>query len=234
MNYGDLLAMVINRTRWRRKSSFNTPSRMQPLPDGCSLDASSLGPFSHRQPDAFIGQHSNVPSVARLREFRRPSTIIRSVWAIVVDSVKRCVLWSWPHVGVKCFKGVTPSITNHNASTAIILVGLVGCCVAPLLHTAPSDPLCGNVCDSSFTVLIVRGSASHDFGDETTATPNPAISEKFAANRFDGTAIALTNPFQRNWVSRFIQPQDYQSSECSTDKINTIRHGSYFSLECHL
>lgn len=66
-----------------------------------------------------------------------PSTILRAVWPVIVDPVKRISLWLAAHVGVEGFKRRTPLFADSDATpTPPFIVG-VSRVEAPLLHRGP-------------------------------------------------------------------------------------------------
>lgn len=70
----------------------------------------------------------------------RPSTILRRVWAIVVNAVERMPLWTHAHVIEKILKRFTPAVANFNASVAVILEAYIVRVVTSAEHLIVRSP----------------------------------------------------------------------------------------------
>lgn len=89
-----------------------------------------------------------------------PTAIGLGVGPVVVDPVKGVrVGWSWAHVGVEHFE-VKPLATHGNATSAVVLEGMVGRVEAPLLHRVPDSVL--SVADLPMSSGEYGASASKD------------------------------------------------------------------------
>ena|SRR5215467_15713105 len=81
----------------------------------------------------------NLPFAAfvlLLFEVGGPTAIAWFVVAVIVDALKRVVVWSWSHVGVKVFE-LLPALADFDAASTIVFVAWVVGVLAALPHAAP-------------------------------------------------------------------------------------------------
>lgn len=110
---------------------------------GCSFGrsypayAGYLAPLCKRPFGAVDFYHSSC-LISRLCYRISPSTVIRRIVSIIINSVNRIPIWSWPHVINKLYKGIKPSIANLNTPRSIIPVMGVGRVEASLPDPSPS------------------------------------------------------------------------------------------------
>lgn len=84
--------------------------------------------------------HPVIPAcVVGLFSARRPTAVLRRIWAFVVDAVNGVMArWARSHILIECREVVPPSLTDANASPAIPLVVLGVSVVATRVHPAPA------------------------------------------------------------------------------------------------
>ena len=82
---------------------------------------------------------SKGSSVVCLLFWRRPSKIIRSIWAVRVRPAIYCVLrrWRLSDVSDECFKGIPPAIADRNAKRSVDTMLVMLGAVATAVHGPP-------------------------------------------------------------------------------------------------
>lgn len=78
------------------------------------------------------------PTIPHLFGARSPFAVLWTVWAVVVDALKR-VVGRWPRadVGIEGGERLNPRRTNRNASSAVVLEGFRSRVQAAVLHRSP-------------------------------------------------------------------------------------------------
>lgn len=131
-------APVAGLARWSGKSVFNAPAKsLDPLRNGCVAQARFFCPVHDRLRFAHVGQKHVALLVSVLRPLGCPVAIVRAVWAVVVDAVKRVIIaWPWSHVGQKSIKRI-PAITNKYPASAVTVESWMGFAPASVSHVHP-------------------------------------------------------------------------------------------------
>lgn len=125
---------------------------------------------------------------------RRPATVLRRVWAVVVDAVQR-VLRRGPaaHIGQERGIGVAPSFAHENAAPAIAPVADVIRIPAAGFHAFPDFVLGRRFADGAFSVSAIsgRGVPAH----QAAASFTFVVPQKIARQLNDASpAVAPTQP----------------------------------------
>ena len=133
-------------------SLFGTPSLIKPALERCWADIGLPSPLSERLGLPSCVNNSVRSAVVCLGHNSSPSAIIRSVVAIIVNSVNR-MLRGWPvsHVIVKGLERLSPSSAKTNASFSIIREIMVRLAKASFLNAAPRSVLRRSIHPMSFT-----------------------------------------------------------------------------------
>ena len=154
-----------------------------------------LGPLLDGQCFAVVGDAAVSPRVARLNIGRHPTTVARFIVTVVVNSVKRVVeAWPWADIFQKGHKGITPTLADFYAASAVKVIARSGGIGASLDHVRPN----GILRRVGFTMMLfgLRPVA------EATASCRMPAPETFTHYRYRPPAIALTQP--RGLVSRYL------------------------------
>ena len=105
---------------WSCQCLFITPSIFSDShKNGLIFDTKLSAPLGNGHRNSIKSKHSIISFVASLLGWRRPLAIIRSVITIIIDSINSHSCRTIPHVGVKCFKGIKPTIAHRDSSGAI-------------------------------------------------------------------------------------------------------------------
>lgn len=83
---------------------------------------------------------ADASPVQLLLRFAGPPAVFRRIWAIVVNSVNRVPIRSWPHVMQKIQKPdarLKPPQANENPSTSVVTIKPACLGVTPALHSCP-------------------------------------------------------------------------------------------------
>lgn len=137
-----------------------------------------------------------------------PSTVVRLVVAVVVDTIKRIPFRSFSHVLIKIFKRFKPAFANLNSTPSIVLVITVSWICTALFHASPNLILAN----------MVQSVLCYFQKVETATAPRVSISETATINYQRITAIAQTFPV--------VTPPDSMGFDSSgfTDKPNNVQH----------
>lgn len=110
----------------RSKCSFDAPVVIKTIEQGPAIHSQNLSPF--RQASAFssILYQVIISLIAILFFSCGPVTILRRIGAVIVFAFHRMTSRrAWSHIVVKCFKAFTPTSTNRDAASAIILISRI-------------------------------------------------------------------------------------------------------------
>lgn len=178
------------------------PPQLESSAQRSLLQSRQVAPFSKRLGLTLIRDHSIGSPVSRLLDLRRPAHVSGRVRAVVVDAVDR-MFWrrSRPHVSKECLEGLSPPLTDGDASAAIERITLGSGITASVQHPLPNSVF-GNFCLRDCTVLrFVAGSR-----ERTVATP-PASAQLEMGNEdvsllatvaTSGDPYALRKPSHQN------------------------------------
>lgn len=203
------------------KNSFIVaPSALQSHVDGHGLDSSQFCPLSERLGFIVESDLSTIKNLARivcLNFSTSPSTILRRVRAIIINTVNGQTFRSLSHVLKKSLKGFLPSVTDSDSTSSVVGKVRTFGVVTPLKNAAPSVVFRG-------TVLPVGGvSESNLFSVVAPTTYGFPVSQAFSTDYFFGTTVALTKPRGLCSVS-FFNRDHGQSSKLFPCEIDKSRH----------
>lgn len=197
---------------WFFDCIFETPSCAQTASDTLNRDIKDFAPFSDGFDFSFVPEPFVSAVIPRLRFVGCPAAISRLIVPIVVNSVKRCVLWSFPHVFEKVFKDL-PSFANLYSSPTVPMETGRFFIVAATFHGCPTSvSWCSNhpvLCDCV------------DVG--TTATCGCATFKRMTKNCLGVSAFAFAEPSGLN--SYIFTPTDYgPATKLSPCQVNESWH----------
>jgi len=166
-----------------RYGSFWTPATLQALGDGGVFQPRMFRPFCQCAfyPEGF-NDRIGAP-ISRLILSTHPATVIRRVWAVIVDSVQRMLtVRTKAHILDETFKGVAPTVAHRDASSSISKVVFVGTVIASALRVLPC--------------LVFRGSglpvSAVDVANLSEASTTQAHSSQQTAEQHSSLRAAFT------------------------------------------
>lgn len=119
-----------------RKSTLYRPAVSESLNKSILFYSKITSPFTNCHGFAVIFDPCIISAIIVLLVNCRPSAIFRGVARIVVNSVERMAIRSFPHISQKVLK-LHPSFTNRNSTAAVILEISMRWIKASLLHCRP-------------------------------------------------------------------------------------------------
>lgn len=135
-----------------------------------------------------------IPFVAGLLVMIRPFAVIRGVTLVVIDAVNALFsVGTISHIGKEIFKAINPSVTNSDASCAVVFVSWRRLIQASLLHGRPRGifrslpfPVRGKSC---------AGASLPDFIVKASAGFRHAVTKSAALNKVVFPTVASALPF---------------------------------------
>lgn len=186
------------------------PASVYPSTKGSFFYTSDSTPFRYGVRDTIKSELNSIlrlPFIFLLLLISGPSTIIRRVMAIVVDTVDRVFVGRpFTHILKERLKAANPSVTDHNTSRAVVFKSWVVGVTASFFHTSPSvvfnRPSISLIMpvDNCFTSGAPAGSGT------------PTTQRRYFTNSLTPT---ITNA-QPKRVSKFVRPDFFDSHETST------------------
>lgn len=135
------------------------------------------------------GEQSRRPPIARLLKCVAPFAVLWFVAEVVIQPVDRVVQgWSRSHVGVEVSERILPTLTDRDASCAVILEGWRTLVVATILHAVP---------DAVFTApshVVRRDQRSQLFSRAASAGLTSASRQLASCDDAFRAAIATATP----------------------------------------
>jgi hypothetical protein len=123
---------------WRSKDLFDGPTLMNPPEHHGAAQAQFVCPFSSGQGFSSKRQEDTVAPIPCLLLWQRPFAILRSVMPINILAVERMVRrWAHAHIHEKVGERMSPTITNHDPSTAIVRILASLGTIAAIYHASP-------------------------------------------------------------------------------------------------
>ncbi len=175
-----------------------------------------------------VGSKSGVftqASVSGLFKLRRPSTVIRRVWSVVVIAVDRMLSCGFrTHIGKEVLKRIKPSLADGNSTCAVIVEGVILSVETSGFHSLPRQMLrsaCQSMRPGNISKAVTRR--------EAPATDGHAFSEVITVNSL-GCAAASTPDNPSGFASAFRvigASNDGQFAECLTSYLEK-RHGQFY------
>lgn len=121
------------------QGSRERPSTMKPFPESHWGNSNLSSPIGGNHGFPGIFKESIPASIPSLFSPSRPSTVLWSVWTIIIYSVYRKTLRTWPHVFIKSSKGFAPALTDGYSSASISIKRRVVWILATLNHFRPNS-----------------------------------------------------------------------------------------------
>lgn len=153
-----------------------------------------------------LGQAPTPSLVLALLEGRRPSAVAGSIRPVVVDPLDRQSRRRFAHVFKEGLKTVAPSITDRNATAAIVFERLGLRVEAALFHLRPALE------GGSAPAPMRADTGAQFFTMQTAATDCQASGHVSHRDRFFGATVASAKP---NRSSKFVSTQKAAGDEAT-------------------
>ena len=154
--------------------------------------------------------------IARLLQFRRPTTIPRFVVPVVVDTVKGILsAWPWTHIGGEVIERRAPTFTHANTARTVVPISLMGRLVTTSDHRIPTA-----VCDVA-GLATARSTTSQCFAANAATTQRAAKFQRLARTDDCRPAITLAQPFRATAVETAGVFDYEQTAKSLASHINT-------------
>ena len=194
------------------------------------LDSCLIRPLAEIHRFALELYQSRIAAIFHLFRSCCPPTIVRRIWAIIIDAFNR-MLWTWrlSHIQKKAIE-IKPSITDEYASSAISCKSFVFWVKASFFHILPSViSFCWRIIDA---MLMSAVSFFGGFYIKASARFDISLYQTWARNNLFRTAIANTQPFCV--FARCRQRFNSQSTKSTADKIFNVCHVVNYSIRTQI
>ena len=151
---------------------------------------------------------------------RGPTTIPRFIVTVIVDSVERLVFGGLPHIGEKILEGLSPTVTDRYAPTAVKRIEPPIGVVAPLNHSMPC--LVSFCAAKAFAMAVLGAYFDNTFNPKTAARTGRSPFQPLQSNNQDVPTITRALPssqsaFSPGWLTvaywgRFFQRLQFAKS----------------------
>jgi hypothetical protein len=167
-------------------------------------------------------------SVIDLLLSRCPSTVTRFVIAVVIDAIKRQPWRGTAHIRKEVFKAIQPSLANHNATTAIVLIRRAIRIEAALSHTMPALVFTRSFLVSSARMRLTMGEVRlcSPLTLQTTTRLRMAVAQIAAKYRDYFPALATTFPHRFAAMVTAEISENQQSTKALSSNIFAPGHSS--------
>jgi len=162
---------------------------------------------------SFILNASIGPFVILLNRRCSPSAVTRFVIAVVVNTVKRGVFRSLPHISDEVFKRLSPSLADSNSASAIVGVSSGATAQAAANHSVPDSV------DNTFGHPVGCASFTLGLDKKTSATANVPACERVAGHDFLPAAFAFALPKNQEVLVAANEPHNLEAAEFSASKV---------------
>ncbi len=172
----------------RRQGAFFGPAAVQSALQGAFRQAQFSFPCRKALSLPVVREISHPSTIVRLLKRCRPSTVARSVIAVVVQSVKRQAWRARSHVSKKGGEVIAPFVAHRNAASAVVLRVLSICIEAAPFGFAPRVVFTRSalsVCSTSGNQFV--------FGKAPTRARD-SVRQAPPVDGRDGSAVTLTDP----------------------------------------
>jgi hypothetical protein len=194
--------------------------RFATISEGDSVSLSRL--------NATGGPRSLIPALFRCSG---PSAIVRPVVSIHVDAIDGVfVSRATPHVLEESFVGISPAVTNLDASAAVVAKADMARVVASRLHGSPNVVFVGHAELGALAVSSGAIATQRPFSSEASAAFHSAVAQVATPSVDRATAVALAVPDYRAACSSDRACRN-ESSETLSSEVGCF-HGAYFN-SCH-
>ena len=140
-------SMTPQRSQRLCEGSLDSPAFTEPVVNPSPVNPDDASPFLRGTRQAVMGDAANIALVSVLVHALKPAAVFRRVGAVVIDAFYRVTTRRpRPHVGKERLERFAPSFAHVDAARAVVLVVVIGWCVAAGLHMAPR-PILAAFCE---------------------------------------------------------------------------------------
>jgi hypothetical protein len=213
--------MSVNRLRQR---TFNGPAKGQSAAQSDLAHIHLPSPVRHDHRLSVERESSRCTCVFRLFPWRSPSTVAKSVRAIIVDAVKRAISWACPHVAEKVAKVASPFVRHRDPSSSVVLE--IGGC--PTITSSPrSEP---GIMRSRSSLPVCDESRRVRFALQTPATLGESLSEIEPRHQRPTPAVAHAMPVASvSFGNEYRLSLDKQAAKASPDHFDWWLHAADYN-----
>lgn len=159
------------------------------------VDARNTRPFHESVRNAIKRKVTARATVVLLFGSSRPATVFWTVWAIIINALKRHPLGTLAHVGNEICRRIKPAFADGNTARTIMPKSSIVRVCAALLHRKPTAVSAASAASIMAKIgphiVSAKTSAPCRF---TAAGNDPSLAQMIAANGFDRAALAFANP----------------------------------------
>lgn len=211
-------------TYWSCKDLFIRPTVAMTVNQNRVFDMHNLTPFAQTMCFTVQGQKDSATSVSRLLSTCCPTHIARFIVAIVIrvsiQAMLRCR--AWPDIFQKCFKRVTPSVTDNNTTPTIARIIFARRRMTAFFHSLPGFIFWAYLspsCRSVFQIALRK-----EFISQTATTLYASIIQFLSQYTRNIATKTLTDPCCSFGVvmDRLITMQHCQSSKLLACQISKV------------
>ena len=192
------------------KCSFNRPTTIKSSPYTTLTYPEFLGPSRNVQYLSIIPKKDIISAITLLGVPIRPSAISGFITFIIVNAIKRCVIWPFSHVFQKSKERFLPSFRDCNPSPSVIFISGIFWIIASSFDRTPSSVF--------WSILKFKCGLSWAFCMKTT-TRLCVATLQITKNIYSGVAT-LTSAFNQCVCSIFVRFSN--NSQSSKDFTNVI------------
>lgn len=163
-----------------QKGAFDGPAHFQTSLNPIRFDSEFSSPIGHALCPPVERKQSRSGVVSQLQSGTSPSTVVRRVWAVVVNAINRHTGWTRTHISKKVCEAVFPPLADGDSSRAVSYESITSRVEAPRFHVSP-DPILASWKDcASSACAAARGltdphqiSGRHHYYSSAIATALP-------------------------------------------------------------
>lgn len=157
---------------------------------------------------------------------RSPFAVVRRIWSVVVNALKRAAARSQTHVSPECCEVVAPLVAHYDSAPAVIRKGQIGRRVAAALCSCP-NPVFGSVAKavgalSRRCYVAIQASATSRWLQRTNK--NVSLNDLFA------TAVAAAAPHASVVCLR---PYQFDSNQATEPDARIVDHCALVDMSRH-
>ena len=176
--------------KWNSDSIVFAPSTAQPFVKSVAVNSKSFSPLCNSEGFALMGNSAICPSITHLLSSGRPTTIIRAIAKVIINSFKRHAFLRLAHIRKKIGE-IKPAIAEFNPPRAVMFIRRVIWIAATLFYSKPNAV---QSC-STFPMLCVGfvkvlGARATSFTMQASAGLRHAGFKVVAPNCFSSAAVA--------------------------------------------
>lgn len=209
----------------RGQGAFDGPSVIDTGQDRHSLNPSQSRPLSQCVCGVIQRQTMIRPFVILLFNRTRPTAIIRSVWAIIVNAIQRMTDGTTAHISQEVRETIKPLWAQDDAAATVGWIAFVVRIVTATLRMLPADIFAALVANGRFAMFDQF--RAHAIDLQAPARLSITTTQVGLNNRQGIATVALAKPCTLVAFSRFDIGR--QPSESYASKIHWSHSGNYIT-----